>query len=122
MKFEADTGSFYVTKHSTWKGKYKRVLVVSDTTLTTLSPSGLEVTNKWDYADVVDVQPASSNKTEFTLLLKKDKKCDSLKFSCDFRASLLTKVLSYKHLFADKSRECSVSYRNRCYQKCFKEI
>lgn len=115
-KPEADTACFYVTKHSTWKGKYKRVLMVGDSGVTTLNPSSLELTNRWEYSDIVDIQPASNNKTEFTLLLKKDKKCDSLKFSCDFRAALLTKALAQKHLFSDKQRETLVSKRISTYR------
>lgn len=106
-----DLTCFYVTKHSPWKGKYKRIFSVGSSGVTTYNPTSLEVTNKWLYADIVDVQPVSSNanRTEFTLTFKKDKKNDTMRFSTEHRSALLTSVLTYKHLFADKPRDSLVS-------------
>lgn len=106
-----DLTCFYVTKHSPWKGKYKRVFSVGSSGVTTYNPTTLEVTNKWPYSEIVDVQPvpASTNRTEFILTFKKEKKNDSMRFSTEHRSALLTSVLTYKPLFADRPRESLVS-------------
>lgn len=104
-----DLACFYVTKHSPWKGKYKRVFSVGSFGVTTYNPSSLEVTNKWLYSELVDIQPASSaNRTEFILTFKKDKKIDSMRFSTECRSSLLTSVLACKYMFSDKPKDILV--------------
>ncbi|KAK6624832.1 hypothetical protein RUM44_011696 [Polyplax serrata] len=101
-----DLACFYVTKHSPWKGKYKRVFSVGTMGITTYNPSSLEVTNKWLYSEVLDIQPASSaNRTEFILSFRKDKKVDSMRFSTECRSALLTGVLACKYMFSDKPKD-----------------
>ena len=51
--------AFPVTKHSTWKGKYKRIALLSPEGLSTLNPGSMECTNGWNYSDVVSVGPMS---------------------------------------------------------------
>lgn len=105
-----DLACFYVTKHSPWKGKYKRVFSVGSSGITTYNPTTLEVTNKWNYSEVIDILPASSaNRTEFVLTFKKDKKVDSMRFSTESRSALLTSVLSCKYMFADKAKDTLVN-------------
>lgn len=104
-----DLACFYVTKHSAWKGKYKRIFSVGSSGITTYNPSSLDVTNRWSYSDIIDIQPASnSNRTEFTLTYRKDKKAESMRFSTEFRSALLTNVLSCKYLSGDRPRDTLV--------------
>lgn len=106
-----DLSCFYVTKHSPWKGKYKRVFSIGSLGVTTYNPSTLEVTNKWLYSEILDVQPASSaNRTEFILSFKKDKKVDSMRFSTECRSALLTSVLTCKYMFGDKPKDTLVRF------------
>ncbi|KAL0279212.1 UNVERIFIED_CONTAM: hypothetical protein PYX00_000818 [Menopon gallinae] len=101
-----DLACFYVTKHSAWKGKYKRIFSVGSSGITTYNPSSLDVTNRWSYSDIVDIQPASNaNRTEFTLTYRKEKKTESMRFSTEFRSALLTNVLSCKYLSGDRPRD-----------------
>lgn len=49
--------SFLVTKHSAWKGKYKRILTVGTQGIATYNPDKFDLTNRWPYQDVISVAP-----------------------------------------------------------------
>ncbi|XP_028029747.1 dnaJ homolog subfamily C member 13 isoform X2 [Bombyx mandarina] len=108
LKDNQDVASFLVTKHS-WKGKYKRVFSIGTHGITTYNPDRLEVTNKWLYADVVTIASAKhSNSTanhDFTLVMKKEKKVDSMRFSSEHKCLILTEAFKYRHLFAEKPKD-----------------
>ena len=59
--------SFLVTKHSAWKGKYKRILTVGSHGISTYNPDKFDLTNRWPYSDVISVAP---NKTGNVSCLK----------------------------------------------------
>ncbi|KAM3956718.1 receptor mediated endocytosis 8 [Aphomia sociella] len=108
LKDNVDVASFLVTKHS-WKGKYKRVFSVGTHGITTYNPDRLEVTNKWLYSDVITVASAKHSNSaanhDFTLVMKKDKKVDSMKFSSEHKCLILTEAFKYRHLFAEKPKD-----------------
>ncbi|XP_072942508.1 dnaJ homolog subfamily C member 13 [Epargyreus clarus] len=108
LKDNQDVASFLVTKHS-WKGKYKRVFSVGTHGITTYNPDRLEVTNKWLYSDVITVASAKHSNSaanhDFTLVMKKDKKVDSMKFSSEHKCLILTEAFKYRHLFAEKPKD-----------------
>lgn len=54
-----DQECYLVTKHS-WKGKYKRILAIGKTSISTYNPDKFDVTNKWPYSDVVAIAPNKS--------------------------------------------------------------
>lgn len=54
-----DQECYLVTKHS-WKGKYKRILAIGKTGVSTYNPDKFEVTNRWPYSDVVAIAPNKS--------------------------------------------------------------
>ncbi|CAG5029931.1 unnamed protein product [Parnassius apollo] len=116
LKDNQDVASFLVTKHS-WKGKYKRVFSVGTHGITTYNPDRLEVTNKWLYADIIKVASAKhSNSTsnhDFTLIMKKDKKMDSMRFSSEHKCLILTEAFKYRHLFAEPLKDI---YRYQAYK------
>ncbi|CAH2042626.1 unnamed protein product, partial [Iphiclides podalirius] len=116
LKDNQDVASFLVTKHS-WKGKYKRVFSVGTHGITTYNPDRLEVTNKWLYADIVKLVSAKhSNSTlnhDFTLIMKKDKKVDSMRFSSEHKCLIVTEAFKYRHLFAEKPKDI---YRYQAYK------
>lgn len=105
LKDNQDVASFLVTKHS-WKGKYKRVFSVGTHGITTYNPDRLEVTNKWLYADVVTVASAKHSNSaanhDFMLVMTKNKKVDTMKFSSEHKCLILTEAFKYRHLFAEK--------------------
>ncbi|CAG4947862.1 unnamed protein product [Colias eurytheme] len=116
LKDNQDVASFLVTKHS-WKGKYKRVFSIGTHGITTYNPDRLEVTNKWLYSDVITISSAKHSNSaanhDFTLVMKKDKKVDSMKFSSEHKCLILTEAFKYRHLFAEKPKDV---YRYQAYK------
>lgn len=53
-----DLESYLVTKHSAWKGKYKRILTIGTHGISTYNPDKFDLTNRWPYSDVVSVAPS----------------------------------------------------------------
>ncbi|XP_063990666.1 dnaJ homolog subfamily C member 13 isoform X4 [Diachasmimorpha longicaudata] len=107
IKDNQDVACFLVTKHS-WKGKYKRIFSIGSLGITTYNPSNLEVTNKWEYADFINVQPTNRNQIglhEFSITMRKERKVDTMKFSSEHRSHLLTEALRFRNQFAEKPRE-----------------
>ncbi|XP_067003788.2 dnaJ homolog subfamily C member 13 [Anabrus simplex] len=103
-----DVACFLVTKHS-WKGKYKRIFSVGTMGITTYNPNSLEVTNKWPYSDI-SLMPSGKvscqQNNEFTVMnLKKN---DTMKFSSEHRAQLLTDALKCR--FAVQKRKETLRY------------
>ncbi|XP_034835382.1 dnaJ homolog subfamily C member 13 isoform X1 [Maniola hyperantus] len=116
LKDNQDVATFLVTKHS-WKGKYKRVFSIGTHGITTYNPDRLEVTNKWQYSDVVTLASAKhsnpANNYDFTLVMKKDKKIDSMKFSSEHKCLIITEAFKYRHLFSEKPKDI---YRYHSYK------
>nr|CAD7401104.1 unnamed protein product [Timema poppensis] len=108
LKDNQDVACFLVTKHS-WKGKYKRIFSVGSAGITTYNPASWDVTNKWMYSDFINILPsvkvAGQQNNEFTITMKKDRKVDSMRFSSEHRAQLLTEALRFRSLFAEKPKE-----------------
>lgn len=88
---------YIVIKHS-WRGRYKRILCISNVAIITLDPSTLSVTNSYDVS--TDFEAASpiisrdENSTEFNMNVRTDGKgkFKAIKFSSKFRASILTEL------------------------------
>merc|ERR1712142_1344988 len=98
-----DISSFYTTKHS-WRGKYKRVFSVGTKAITTYNPSTLEVTNQWPYGDFFGISPSAKTTNEFMVVIRKaktGKKTESMTFSSDHRADVLSAALKMRTLFAE---------------------
>lgn len=84
-------------KHS-WRGRYKRLLCISNHTITTLDPATLSVTNSYDVSN--DYEGASpiigkdENTLEFNVNVRTDGrgKFKGMKFSSRYRASILTEL------------------------------
>lgn len=53
---ELDSCSYLVTKHS-WKGKYKRILSIGSTGISTYNPDKFDITNRWPHSDVLSAAP-----------------------------------------------------------------
>lgn len=60
VKENVELESFLVTKHSAWKGKYKRILTIGTQSIATYNPDKFDLTNRWPYSDIISVAP---NKT-----------------------------------------------------------
>lgn len=60
--------SFLVTKHSAWKGKYKRILTVGSQSIATYNPDKYDLTNRWPYQDVISVAPSKNGSVSDTKL------------------------------------------------------
>ncbi|OAY65084.1 DnaJ subfamily C GRV2 [Ananas comosus] len=90
---------YLVVKHS-WRGRYKRILCISSSTIITLDPTTLAVTNSYDAApDFEGAAPVlgrgdDAGALEFTLSVRTDGrgKFKAIKFSSRLRASILTEL------------------------------
>ncbi|KAK2150998.1 hypothetical protein LSH36_380g05005 [Paralvinella palmiformis] len=105
MKDNVDVACYFITKHS-WKGKYKRIFSVGTLGITTYNPSTMEVTNQWPYEDFISITPnhkAPANNEFIIAMKKRAKKTDTMKFSTDHRADLLTEALRFRNKFAEKN-------------------
>ena len=80
--------------------------------ITTYNPQNLEVTNRWVYNDFISIlptnKPPGQHSTEFVITMKKDRKTDSMRFSTEHRAQLLTEALKFRNQFAEKPKEALV--------------
>ncbi|KAM6600803.1 hypothetical protein CsatA_020412 [Cannabis sativa] len=88
---------YLVVKHS-WRGRYKRILCISNGTIITLDPSTLAVTNSYDvgkdYEAATPIIGRDDSSNEFNLSVRTDGrgKFKSIKFSSRYRASILTEL------------------------------
>lgn len=93
--------------------RYKRIFSIGNLGITTYNPSTLEVTNRWIYSDFISLQivqkKTGSVPNEFSITMKKDRKIDTMTFSTEHRAHLMTEALKYRMLFAEKPKEIIVS-------------
>ena len=103
--------------------RYKRIFSIGSVGISTYDPASFEVTNQWFYSDFVSVFPnlkgSSQQNNEFRITFKKDRKNDSMTFSSEHRADLLTEALQFRQLFADKTAAMLVSFKgyvtiNKC--------
>ncbi|XP_076459341.1 dnaJ homolog subfamily C member 13-like isoform X2 [Babylonia areolata] len=103
LKENKDVACYFVTKHS-WKGKYKRIFSVGTHGITTYNPATMEVTNQWPYSEFIGISPSIKGpaNNEFIITMKKGgKKTDSMRFSTDHRADLLTEALKFYSYFSE---------------------
>lgn len=90
-------GRYMVVKHS-WRGRYKRILCISNVAIVTLDPSSLATTNYYDVANdfegAAPIIGRDDNSQEFTLNVRTEGrgKFKTIKFSSRFRASILTEL------------------------------
>ncbi|KAF2304576.1 hypothetical protein GH714_033825 [Hevea brasiliensis] len=88
---------YLVVKHS-WRGRYKRILCISNVSIITLDPNTLSVTNSYDVGrDFEGASPIigrDENSNEFNLSVRTDGKgkFKAIKFSSRYRASILTEL------------------------------
>ncbi|XP_072047448.1 dnaJ homolog subfamily C member 13-like isoform X2 [Amphiura filiformis] len=101
LKENKDVASYFTTKHS-WRGKYKRIFSVGNKGITTYNPTTLEVTNQWGYNDFMGISPNTKAPTtsEFLINVRKGKKQETMRFSTEHRADVLTEALKYRAEFA----------------------
>ncbi|XP_021751331.1 dnaJ homolog subfamily C GRV2-like isoform X1 [Chenopodium quinoa] len=109
---------YLVIKHS-WRGRYKRILCLSNVGIITLDPSTLLVTNSYDVGS--DFEWASpilgrdENSVEFNLSVRTDGKgkFKSIKFSSRYRASILTELYRIKGIKVGAVAEYPVLHLRR---------
>ncbi|KAH1067703.1 hypothetical protein J1N35_032690 [Gossypium stocksii] len=88
---------YFVIKHS-WRGRYKRILCISNFAIITLDPSTLSVTNSYDasrdFETAMPIISRDENSTEFNMSVRTDGKgkFKAIKFSSRYRASILTEL------------------------------
>ena len=75
-----------------------RVFCIGALSITAYNPSTMEATNQWQYSDFITILPAargqaSQPNNEFIITFKKGKKTDSMRFSSDHRAAIITETM-----------------------------
>ena len=62
---------------------------------------------QWPYEDFISIGPnlkSTTGNNEFVITMKKSmKKTDTMRFSTEHRADLLTEALRFRHMFAEKN-------------------
>ena len=93
------TSRYVIRKHS-WRGKYFRTFCLTPTAVLTLHPQTLEVTNLWEYKDVLSATPVVKSEDEFILVVRKQPsgKQDKTTFSSPLRSYLLSDLARAKQL------------------------
>lgn len=86
--------SYVVVKHS-WKGKYKRVLVIEPNQISTFDPKTMKLTNSWPYDEVIEVAPLAADLFKLSVR-KKSGNTDLLKFSSEFRKDILCDIIKFR--------------------------
>ncbi|CAG9859086.1 unnamed protein product [Phyllotreta striolata] len=105
VKDNQDVACFFCTKHTTWKGKYKRIFSIGTQGITTYNPN-LEITNRWAYSDFISITPLrTGSQSEFQITMKKDRKIDKMTFSSEHRTYILTEALKFRNYFSEKPKE-----------------
>ncbi|XP_047308725.1 dnaJ homolog subfamily C GRV2-like [Impatiens glandulifera] len=88
---------YLVIKHS-WRGRYKRILCISNNSIITLDPSTLSVTNSYDvgndFEGAIPILGRDDNSQEFNISVRTDGrgKFKGMKFSSKYKASILTEL------------------------------
>ncbi|GJR92239.1 DnaJ homolog subfamily C GRV2 isoform X1 [Tanacetum coccineum] len=88
---------YLVIKHS-WRGRYKRILCISNQSIVTLDPATLSVTNSYDvsgdFESAAPIIGKDENTLEFSVNVRTDGrgKFKGMKFSSRCRASILTEL------------------------------
>lgn len=100
MKNNSDIVCFYLTKHS-WKGKFRRVFSVGTLGISTYNPASMEFTNQWVYANFLTIVPTlkSTVANEFCITVRRGRKVESMRFSSEHRAAIITEVLRQQSKF-----------------------
>jgi len=94
MDSTIDGFSYVVVKHS-WKGKYKRILAIQPTQISTYDPKSMKLTNCWPYDEVIDVAPLNGDLFKL-VLRKRSGNTDLLKFSSEFRKDILCDIIRFR--------------------------
>ncbi|KAL1547941.1 DnaJ subfamily C grv2 [Salvia divinorum] len=90
-------GRYAVVKHS-WRGRYKRILCISNHSIITLDPGTLSVTNSYDvgsdFEGATPIIGRDETSSEFNISVRTDGrgKFKAMKFSSKYRASILTEL------------------------------
>jgi DnaJ family protein C protein 13 len=81
--------------------------------ISTYNPTTFEVTNQWYYNDFIGVYPTlkgnNQQNREFKIAVKQDRKTETMTFTSEHRADLLTEALQFQQFFAEKTTAVLVS-------------
>ncbi|GMH45130.1 hypothetical protein BSKO_13087 [Bryopsis sp. KO-2023] len=88
---------YWCVKHSTWRGKYRRIFCISPTAVFTQRDNeDLVVTNTYSFVGDCDVESITLGKVDGEIVINgradKKSKFKPIRFHCTLRASLLTDV------------------------------
>ena len=88
-EFPPDCIARFLCTKSSWRGKYRRILCITPTSVVTQYPDTLAITNVWQFTDDSDIDgsgvgPSDAEEPEFNLSARTDKRVGSplLCWSC----------------------------------------
>ena len=98
---------------SVFTTRFRRIFSVGTMGVSTYNPSSMEATNQWLYEDFLGIVPGARGGSphEFTILVRKGKKSETMRFSSEHRAELITETLRYRAGFGEPQEETFVSGR-----------
>ncbi|OAF70112.1 DnaJ subfamily C member 13 [Intoshia linei] len=110
MSFKSNlySSSFLLIKHS-WKGRYSRIVNISEEGLTSYQPTTFETTNIWPFSEIAGVE-ISKTTNEFNLIIKKARKTESLKFASEYRDEFLALLLTHSGQFCSDVEKTELRY------------
>lgn len=100
--------------------RYRRIFSIGTHAVTTYNPQNLEITNQvgrffclfyvqWVYNDFVSIRPAQRQANsdgrqgeEFVILVRKNGKSDTMRFSSEFTQEILSQALVFQDHFSEK--------------------
>lgn len=108
---------YLVVKHS-WRGRYKRILCISESSIITMDPNTLSVTNAYESSDFEGAAPVSGRdelSNEFIITARTDSrsKYRGIRFSSMFQTSILTELHRIKWSKMASIAEFSVLHLRR---------
>ncbi|KAM3180931.1 hypothetical protein ACTXT7_015342 [Hymenolepis weldensis] len=111
MQSNVNLTSYLLTKNA-WKRSYKRILSIGTQGITTYKKEDFRVTNQWLYEEIISVRPdngtAKANNSnglqKFNLVTDSPGGRKNMLFLSEYRTEILTDLLRFRSLFADKPR------------------
>ena len=87
----------YLAVKSSWRGSYSRIFNLGNNVFQTLDPKTMNVTNAWEYKQILDIAASPDEKEVFILTVPKEGGLfsaaqEDMKFSCQHRTALLTEL------------------------------
>ncbi|DAZ96941.1 TPA: hypothetical protein N0F65_012044 [Lagenidium giganteum] len=108
----------YLVTRVTWWATYPRVIVIGSSSISTYNPDDFACTNRWDLAEIDNVE-LSSEKDQFIIRLEKSTlRAPKFRFRCRSRGHLMSLVHKLRRHFTFQPIRFSLSEHKRHHYRC----